>query len=502
LIRRLWMVLGGIAIAVAFLDPRAWPLAWVGLVPLFALTPHAPRPRSAFVDGLLMGVAANGPACAWLVETITRFGGFPMPVALFFYGSLVLYTGIPFAIVGALLRWAGPNASVLLAPSLWVASEFFFPNLFPWRIGHSQRELTWLVQIGDVTGPYGLSFVIAWFASALTRALRHPRLLIAPLAAALVLVVYGYWRVATIDAVLARTPETSIGIVQGNLSLVEKRQGDLFEANVERYRGLSLDLAPTPDLIVWPETVVGWGIPQTATHFEEFDPFPNARAPLLFGAISYRRDGERTEWFNSAFLRDIQGEVRGRYDKLVLMPFGEFLPFATWFPSIKSISPNTGDFTPGDGPEVLTVTPALRVAPLVCYDDLLAGHVRNAVRGGATVLATLANDAWFGDSAALQLHESLALWRAIENRRYFVRATNTGKTSVVDPVGRVVLELPPWREESTVAVVRPLEMGTIYQSVGDLFGWLVVALAFGILVSSGPRRGLAPAQRGGESRTS
>jgi len=483
-VRRLWMVLGGLAIALSFLDTRAWPLAWFGLVPLFALAPHAHRPRSAFFDGWIVGLVANGTACAWLVETIDRFGGFPIAVALAFYAALIAFTAVPFGIVAALLRRAGPGAPVLLAPALWVSSEFLFPNFFPWRIAYSQREVPWLIQIGDITGAYGLSFVMAWFASAVSRARRHPRTLLPPLLATVALCLYGAVRIDTIRAEIAAAPAATIGVVQGNLSLVEKRQGDLFRANVERYRRLSRDLDPAPDLLVWPETVVGWAIPRRAVHLRRLDPFPDAPAPLLFGAISHESVGGSTRWYNSAFLRDRRGRVTGRYDKLVLMPFGEFLPFASTFPVLKQLSPNTGDFTPGDGPAVLEVDPDLRVGTLVCYDDMLAGHVRHSGSLGATLLLTLANDAWFGDSSALDLHESLGLWRAIENRRYLVRATNTGLTSVIDPLGAVTLTLPTWTEVAALVPVRLLATPTPYQMLGDAFAWAVVALALVLLLKS------------------
>lgn len=326
------MILGGLAIALAFLDPRAWILAWFGLVPLFALCPHAPRRRSAFLDGWIVGVLANGTACAFLIETIQRFGGFPIAMALFFYSALIAFTALPFGVIGALLRWAGPHGSILLAPALWVTSEFLFPNFFPWRLAYSQRNLLWLIQIGDVTGPYGLSFVMAWFASAMTRARRHPVVLLPPIIATAMLCLYGSIRVDTIRQAAASAPKASIGIVQGNLSLVEKQQGDLFRANVDRYRRLSLDLTPPPDLLVWPETVVGWTIPRNAKQLGARDPFPDAPAPLLFGAIANDGDGDEARWYNSAFLRRTNGEITGRYDKLVLMPFGEFLPFSSTFP--------------------------------------------------------------------------------------------------------------------------------------------------------------------------
>jgi apolipoprotein N-acyltransferase len=272
--------------------------------------------------------------------------------------------------------------------------------------------------------------------------------------------------------------------VQGNLLLDEKRQRDLFDSNVARYRRLSATLTPAPDLLVWPETVVEWGIPLETPTLAGLDPYPRAPSPLLFGAVAYRDWGRRLEWFNSAFLRRADGTIGGRYDKIVLMPFGEYIPFAGMFPWLKDLSPNTGDFQAGAGPVVLPVSDQARVGTLICYEDLLAGHVRRTVAAGANLLVTMTNDAWFGDSAALREHDSLALWRAVENRRYLIRATNTGFSSVTDPLGRTVAALPT--QTATAASVRVQLLGgaTPYQRFGNTFGYFTLALAIALLVYS------------------
>jgi apolipoprotein N-acyltransferase len=478
------LLAGGAALAAVFIDPDLWVLGWVALGPLFWFAPRAPTVRKAALEGWLVGLAVNIPAFYWLVETIHRFGGFPLPIALFFYAALSAYSALQFAIVAAALRWAGPGAPALVAPAIWTAVEFLFPNLFPWRLGHSQRELLWLLQIGDLTGPYGLSFLIAWLASVCTTPTTRPRRL-APAALALGLaLLYGAWRAADVERAVELAPPFSIGVVQGNLALDEKRHQEHFESNVERYRRLSLALEPEPNLYVWPETVVEWGIPRGVALAPRLDPFPGAPVPLLFGAVSYRRvAGADPLWFNSAFLRSTTGELVGHYDKIVLMPFGEFIPFATWFPALKDLSPNTGDFQPGAGPAVLPASQEARIGPLICYEDLLAGHVRDTVRSGATVLATIANDAWFGVSAALEQHETLALWRAIENRRFLVRVTNTGLTSVIDPLGRRVAALPVTTEAASTVTIRLMDTATAYTAVGDVFGWSVVLLAISLLAT-------------------
>lgn len=496
--RALFLAGGALCLSAAFLSERAWLLGWLGLVPLLFHAPHAPTVRAAASYGWFFGFVAELPAFYWLVRTIHVFGGFPAPLAVLFYLLLTAYGACQFALFAAGLRYAGARAPLLLAPLLWTGIELLYPNLFPWRLAHSQRAIPVLMQVGDLTGPYGLSFAMVFLAAALAQIRTRPLSWLAPLGVVVALVLYGHGRERDLIATLRNAPSVSVGIVQGNLSLDEKRHHDLFEDNVARYRRLSASLDPVPDLLVWPETVVEWGIPHQATGAEtlgRLDPFPGASAPLIFGALSYRprnpelplREGN-VEWFNSAFLRSTDGRLTARYDKIILMPFGEFIPFASLFPSLKALSPNTGDFTAGPGPAVLEVTPTLRVGPLVCYEDLLAGLVRDTVREGATLLLTVANLAWFGEGTALRQHESLALWRAIENRRYLVIATNTGLSSVIDPTGRVVASLPIATATAASVPVHPLSEETFYLRYGDAFAWLAVALAASLLLQTGFRR--------------
>jgi apolipoprotein N-acyltransferase len=475
------MCAGAVLVAVPFLDPRLWPLAWLGLVPLFGVAAHAATPRRAALLGLASGFVVQIIGFHWIVTTITRFGGFPLAVALFFFSALALYSALPFAIAAATLRWAGPRAPLVLAPAVWAALEFLFPALFPWRLAHSQRKVTLLLQSGDFAGPFLLSFVIAYAAAAVVR-LPRLRPLAGPALAVVALLAYGAWRVPQIERAITEAPAFRIGVVQGNLLLDEKRHRDLFESNVARYRRLSAGIVPTPDLFIWPETVVEWGIPLEAPALRGRDPYPDAPAPLLFGAVAYRDYGREMEWFNSSFLRRPDATIGGRYDKIVLMPFGEFIPFASIFPSLKELSPNTGDFRAGDGPGVVQIDERARVGALICYEDLLAGHVRRTVGLGANLLAAMTNDAWFGDSAALHEHDSLALWRAVENRRYLVRATNTGLSTVTDPLGRTVAALPKHQATAAGVDVHLLEITSPFQRFGDVFGWLCVALVASLLI--------------------
>ena len=168
------------------------------------------------------------------------------------------------------------------------------------------------------------------------------------------------------------------------------------------------------------------------------------------------------------------------------MPFGEYLPFSSWFPALKDISPMTGSYTAGQRVAVFDVPGKARVGQLICYEDLLANMVRDTTRGGAEVLATILNDAWYGDTAAPHQHQALALWRTVENRRYLLRGSNSGATSIIDPAGRVVAEAGVFREEVVTGTVHALNIKTMYTRYGDVFAW-ATALAAAVLLLRGRR---------------
>jgi apolipoprotein N-acyltransferase len=475
----------GLLVAAPWLDFSLYPLAWIGFAPLLvAVRPlaGAGRRREAVVLGLIAGLAANVPAFSWLVYTMDVFGGFPTVVSALFYFILSLYSASQFALFALAIGRVGAGPLALAAPVLWVPLELLFWNLFPWRMANSQLELPLVMQIGDLTGPYGLSFVIVWANAALAALWteRRWRPLLGAAAAALVVVGYGVVRWPQIEAEVARSPALRVGLVQGNVGIREKGNSAYFDINIGKYRSLSRSLQDEVDVLIWPETVSHEWIDETATHLTARQhPFPGLVKPLIFGGLGYEYTAAADEprRYNAAFLIDASGRILDRYNKQILLPFGEFLPFSSWLPFIKDLSPNSGDFSAGTAMETLDVPGGARFAPLVCYEDVPAGIARQMAASGANVLLTIFNDAWFGDSMAPYQHEAIAVWRAIENRRYFTRVGNAGDTGIVDPWGRIVERLPLFVEGTIQAEIRLLEMRTFYTQYGDVFAWAVTALA-------------------------
>jgi apolipoprotein N-acyltransferase len=479
-------VLGGALLSVSFIDFSLYPVAWVAFVPFLWRLTQVRSYREAAIAGLLAGMAGLVPAFWWLVYTIRVFGGFPAPIALFFYLCLSLYGAGLFMLFALGVYRAGFGVAGVNVPVLWVAVEFLYPNLFPWRVGHTQFHLPIVTQIGDLTGPYGLSFVIVWFSAGVTaflRSRRNWRALVAATAAVALVVAYGLVRMPAVQAAIDAAPVVRVGLVQANVATYEKEDVTLFDVNVDRYRRLSAPMQSRIDLLIWPESVAQWWVATNTRQLAAKDhPYPGMQTDLIYGGLAYTRHGAATgkrsaDKYNSAFLIDPSGTVLGRYDKQVLLPFGEFMPGASWFPQLAAMSPQTGDFTPGERAVTLDVPGKVRVAPLVCYEDLPAGIARRMTQTGAEALLTIFNDAWFGPSVAPYQHEALALFRAIENRRYFLRVGNAGVTGVIDPLGRVVARLGQFTEEVLETEIRPLQLSTFYTRHGDVFGWAVTALA-------------------------
>jgi apolipoprotein N-acyltransferase len=475
---------GGASIAVAFLDFSFWPLAWIAFAPIVVAISRAGSAWRAAGIGLATGLATNLPAFYWLVGTIHVFGGFPLGLSALFYVVLSLYSAVEFALFATAVHWAGLGPLALYPALFWVVLEFFYPNLFPWRMANCQLELPVLLQIGELSGPYGLSLVMVWTSATVALAIlggirRARAALLACAAAIAAVIVYGVARLPVVDRAIAAAPAIRVGIVQGDLSIEQKGDVRFLEGNLAVYRDLTSKLAAAADVVIWPESVITQPLPRTLRQLPE-----GARSllglekPLLTGALTYEGSPADPGFYNSIVLFGADGRLLGMSDKQILMPFGEYLPLGSVFPSLKQLSPETGDFEAGSGVVPLDVPGVARFAPLNCYEDLRSAIARDAVRnGGGEVLFAVANDAWFGNSPAPFQHEALALWRAVENRRFLIRVTNTGVTDVIDPAGRVSLRLPVFQPSSTVAEVRVLRLDSVYTRFGDWFAWLVTAAA-------------------------
>lgn len=491
-------LLGGALIAAPFLWPVLFPLTWLAPVPLLAAIEGARDWRQALWAGALAGTATIALGFHWLVYTVHVFGGVNYAVSAAAFVLFVAYGAIPFIAFAALMRACGLGPLGLFPAAFWVAIEFWYPNLFPWYLATSQNPFTLLVQSADLTGHYGVTFLLLWCGAALYRCVRarsgggDPRRAAwsatAAVAALAAVLVYGQVRLAVVDAASKEAGALDVAVIQGNISIERKGKNAFLKANQDTYKALSLKSADA-DVVIWPESAMETWLRENGRRIP-----PNllpARHPhMIVGAVSYRRQPDnRLRRYNSAVAVDPAGTVSGRYHKRVLLAFGEYVPLAWligWVPGVQAIGEG---FTAGEIETALALPKGARAAPLVCYEDLMPALSRRFVRNQrANLLVNLTNDAWYGNTVAPWQHAWLAQWRSIETRRAMVRATNTGVTAVIDPAGRMAEPLPVFTEGVLRARVPLLEMETFYVRYGDWFPWLMTAVTAGAALAVGISR--------------
>jgi apolipoprotein N-acyltransferase len=299
---------------------------------------------------------------------------------------------------------------------------------------------------------------------------------------------YGLWRRQQLTATMQQAPSLRVALIQPNIGMYEKRGGAEREAQLDLQFGLSAStLAQQPDLIIWPESMYPFGVPE---HMQRL-PWPAAshtrRVHWLIGALAYAGQAPARQVFNSALLLEADGHIRGRYDKQHLLAFGEYIPLQHYLPFLRHISPTIGNLTPGAG-GVVTLPNGVSLGPLICYEDIIPHLARQAVRQGAQVLVNLTNDVWFGATRAPYQHRALAAFRAVENRVYLVRVTNTGLTSIIDALGRERAALPIFQADTLVHTIQPLRIPSLYTRFGDWFAQLCSAVALLLPLHSRLRR--------------
>lgn len=522
-----------IAVISALLLAAAWwvpgtllcaALGWLAAA-FIILIPYSGAPyRAAF----LLGLVVHPLAFYWLFGTIRDFGYFPIVPALLIFALFVVLSSVQFLFFILAYRLCAPalDRFALAVPVAWIIAEGFSVRIFPWHLGHTQLAFTPLAQTADLAGSICISFIMLWLLNAALR-VADPAILnleeirsLRPLSCALALFaaacVYGSSQMQSFSrggTALHGLPEVPAVLVQGNISLAQKHNSDLVRSNVARYQQLATAAAtgqfrsdrPLP-LVILPETVLLDFISEEVGHIKNDRRLPRVPlrsddtrplyAPLLYGALAYNH---RREIFNSVFSSSHNGSIEVPYHKQLLMPFGEYTPFGETFPWLKAINSTVGDFSRGAGPVVfkLELDPnnpdhVFKAAPLVCYEDVAPRLSRAAVRSGAQLLVNVTNDAWFGDTVAPYQHNLIASFRAVENKRYLLRATNTGLTNIVNPLGKTIASLPGYSEGALAAPVLFIDRLTLYSAyIGDATRWVFLLLwaACSIWVTIRRRRG-------------
>lgn len=456
-------VLSGLLTAFAMPGLGPAPAAFVALVPLLAAVRGA-APGRALILGWLAGAVAFGIGMGWVADTVHTYGGLPYwlawPAALLLAGYLGLYTGLFAAGASLLERARAPR--VLVLPLLWVALEYLRAHLLtgvPWNLlGDAVHNYVRVIQIADLGGVYAVSWFVATvnvslFALLLpwldrSRGYRQSHylthgivLFLVPIAVA----AYGQVRIASLSLHHQQHPDPQgpirVALVQPDIPQDVKWDPAYREATLARLERLTRRAAPArPDVVIWPEAsapLVLEGSPGFRRRVEALA--RQVHAWLMVGSLAPVPE-RPTAVRNALYLIDPEGGIAGEVAKAHLVPFGEYVPLEGVLSFVRSLTHGIGDVAPGRGPFRLT-TPRGDAAVAICFELIFPDLVRKRM-ADAAYLVTVTNDAWFGHSAALEQHFANAVFRAVENRTYVVRAANTGITGMVDPYGIVHARAP------------------------------------------------------------
>jgi apolipoprotein N-acyltransferase len=473
-------------------------LAWIVFVPRLTAT-RGRRLRRAFLWGWLTGCVGYLGILRWIPHTMIHYGGVPAPASYGILLLLVVYVGVYVGIFTLGWTWslrAWPQGTMLITPALWVTLEWMrahFLSGFPWAsLGYSQYLNGPLIQMAEWTSVYGVSFVLVLGNVLIAQLLYGARYRlwreVGPSCALAVLCLaavwgHGWWRLHQIsDSTPPAQTDLGVALIQGNIEQSLKWDRDAREEIFAVYRTLTREAAADPavHLIVWPEAAT----PFFFANDRDFRARLLALAhdvgrPLLFGSPSHAREGNQDVMYNSAFLVGPEATVRGRYDKMHLVPFGEYIPLRRMLFFLDKLVEGVGDFRRGEAYTVMTM-PHGRLAVLICFEVIFPDLVRHFVRHGAQFLVNITNDAWFGYSPASYQHLSMVVFRAVENRLPIVRAANTGISAIIEPTGRVVQQTNLFVRTWIKGGIIPAEGApTLYTRWGDLFAygcWLVTAV--------------------------
>jgi apolipoprotein N-acyltransferase len=472
-------------VAFPFFD--LWPLAWVFAVPLMWAV-EGEGPSRAFLSGFVAGLVAWAGVLYWIALVMHTYGGVSLLGSVMLLVLLLAYLALYFGVfAAACARWAGSSLALFILPGAWAALEMFRSYLvfggFPWALlGCSQLPFLTFAQVAELGGVFLVGAVVMTGNVAMYKALKGRFREVWP---AVVLVcaccVFGAVR-------LHQAPfggqALKVGVVQANVPQDQKWRPERTDEVLSKYLTMSrLALGKGAELVVWPETACTFYLfrqwPQTMRVLEMSR---GSSARFIVGSPAY----DEGRFYNRAYLLR-KGRIEGCYDKVHLVPFGEYLPLSRQFRRIfGALTAEVGDFREG-----MDIEPMGDIGVLICFESVFPGLSRTLVNKGARLIVNISNDAWFKTWSTPWQHLQQACFRAIETRRYLVRSVNHGISAVVDPYGRIVGGIGLLKEGEIVHEVSLIDYRSLYARIGPLIPllWAVLSLAFALTALTRSSRG-------------
>ena len=501
-------LVSGFLLTASFPDFNLYYLAFVALVPLM-VSIQSMTSKQSFYTGFVAGFGHYMTLIYWIVPTVTTYGGLHPLLGVSTLALLCLYLALYVGGFAWLIKRLDPPGVLMpiMGACLWVGLEYIRTYAFtgfPWGVlGYSQYSNQTMVQIADLTGVLGLSFLIVLCNLTLVQLVLYlgPSLatkkiswrsisivVCYTLALVVACLAYGRVRLPEIDRLIQAAPKPKICVIQGNISQDLKWNESFKNETIEKYGSLSLGVAKTnPDLIIWPETALPFYYGADTLYSNKIDVYVRkAKTHFLVGSPAFERGKENLKFYNRAYMLNPLSLVTGTYDKTHLVPFGEYVPLQAYLTFLGKITQQAGNFSSGDKTFAPLTFKDHKTGVLICFEILFPCVARAFVKNGADMLTTMTNDAWFGITSAARQHFSIAVLRAVENRRSVVRAANTGISGFIDPAGRVIEETGLF---TTAAITRPvptLETISFYTRHGEVMGMAaLVAICLGFMVKGG-----------------
>lgn len=480
-------VLSGILLILSFPQFQLGAFAWISLVPLL-LSCRDTTPRRAFLLGWITGVIAFSGIMYWIVIALYQYGNIPFLPSVLILVLLAAYLGLFVGIFSTLMSWFlrhSPHPSLLVwaAPPAWVTLEILRTHLFtgfPWALlGYSQYQWLTIIQIADITGVYGVSFLIilvnaflAFLIFSFRERLTVPIMqAVIPIAFFVLTLLYGELRQGAIH----NTPDQRsirLGLIQANIEQGRKWDPAFRQETMDRYVHLTTQaIKEGVDLIVWPETATPFIFALEGHSRDRITALVHAQqTSLLFGSVAVREiTDDSAHLLNRAYLLSPQGTILNHYDKMHLVPFGEYIP--RFLPSfLNKLVAGSGDYVPGNEHTIMS-GPHGRFGVAICFEVIYPDLVRQFVKEGAEYMVTITNDAWYDRSSAPYQHFSMVVFRAIENRVSFARAANTGISGFIDADGSITRTTDLFEQAVIVDTVTLGHDQTAYTVYGDVFAY-------------------------------
>lgn len=473
-----------------------WPWHWFAWVPfLWAIT--AQEGKGRWLLGLFGGTASNLMIFYWVVNLMPNFSNIPFHVAVLLTTLLCMYLSLLWVLLAQwipkLLR-TFPNGWVLLAPCTLVTLEYLMPQLFPYMQGVSHYQVIPLVQLSSITGIYGVSFLVFWSNTILfqwwllqRQGQPGPKKQAIAIAIVVILTVaYGFSRQQMYDKLLPKAKRLKVGLIQSNYTPHDHRKKTFTEV-FGTYLKLSKQAADQgADWVIWSEGEFKRPLSSKSAKNLLAMAVRKVKVPILLGGYDLkRRKNGRYVIFNSAIHVDRKGKMGPRYDKQILVPFGEYMPFEKELNFIYKKISWFSRFSRGKSIGVYSLD-KVSYGFLICYEAIYPTRVRRSVNAGAKVLINITYDAWFGKTTAPYQHLMLAATRSAEYGIPLIRLATTGSSTVVNALGKNSTLSPIFQRKVLMYDVPLVQLPSFYARVGDLFALLCLSFAFIALLSPAP----------------